>query len=86
MADFDVRCSATLGAPSLEQGRCQLFMGHEGPHAVVFARGNKRYVRSWRGRAAGNVLDHCEGLEQRPWMRGMPTPAWIEMQASSATV
>jgi hypothetical protein len=86
MADFDVRCSASLGSPTVEQGRCQLFMGHDGAHAALFARDNKRCVRSWIGRRPVEFVDRCGGIEQWPWMRGLPMPAWAERQASSATV
>ena len=79
---IDVRCSATL--PSHRSGehsqdgsaeaRCQLFAGHDGPHAVMYARGRERLVRTWRPSGAPTDSD---GL-QRPWMFGYPTPAWFE--------
>lgn len=71
---IDVRCSASLPSHKATEGRCQLFAGHDGPHALMFARGPERLVRTWR--AKGNPTD-SDAL-QRPWMFGYPTPAWYE--------
>jgi len=72
---IDVRCSAKLPARPNPAGRCQLFAGHDGPHAVMFGRAGARLVRTWRtGDATGIDTDAL----QRPWMFGFPVPAWFE--------
>jgi hypothetical protein len=78
MHAIDVRCSATLGDPSLEQGRCQECMGHDGAHAVMFTRAGHRVVRTRRSCDLGNLDEHESGFEMTPWLLGFPTPAWIE--------
>ncbi len=75
---FDVRCSATLARDTPGEGRCQLFAGHDGPHAVMFARCGKRTVRNWSSRDPGAATD--SGALQRPWMFGYPSPAWFETE------
>jgi hypothetical protein len=79
---IDVRCSAGLPGHGDPEGRCQLFAGHDGPHAVMFARGSERFVRTWRSNARALAPDDGQPAEaatlQRPWMFGFPTPAWFE--------
>jgi len=79
---IDVRCSAGLPDHRPSQGRCQLFAGHDGPHAVMFARGSERFVRTWRTNGRRVDADPGQPAEsavlQRPWMFGYPTPAWFE--------
>ena len=79
---IDVRCSAGLPDHCPAEGRCQLFAGHDGPHAVMFARGSERFVRTWRTNGAGADAEAARPAEstvlQRPWMFGFPTPAWFE--------
>jgi len=72
---IDVRCSARLSARPMEEGRCQLFAGHDGPHAVMFGRTGKRLVRTWRADDAAPI---DTAAMQRPWMFGSPLPAWFE--------
>jgi hypothetical protein len=74
--EIDVRCSAALPRETPTEGRCQLFAGHDGPHAVMYVRCGKRTVRTWTTRDPGAVAD-VEVL-QRPWMFGYPVPAWSE--------
>jgi hypothetical protein len=74
----DLRCGCTLGAPTFEQGRCQLCGGHEGPHAVMYAAGGRRRVRVWRGHDPSSAEDGWTDLAGRPWMRGYPVPAWTD--------
>lgn len=73
---IDVRCDASLGAPTLTAGRCQLFVGHDGPHAILYADRLGRHIRTWRG---GGALAEDDGADMTrlPWMYGCPTPAWI---------
>lgn len=78
---FDVRCSATLARKTPGDGRCQLFAGHDGPHAVMFARCGKRTVRTWTTRNPAAATD--TGALQRPWMFGYPSPAWFETERAS---
>jgi len=76
---IDVRCSATLPDLRPTEGRCQLFAGHDGPHAVMFARGSERFVGTWRTNARSADTAPAESsVLQRPWMFGYPTPAWFE--------
>ena len=77
---IDVRCSARLPHHvTSDEGRCQLFAGHDGPHAVMFAHCGKRSVQLWT-----NTLTTATTAEagpetlQRPWMFGFPVPAWFE--------
>lgn len=76
--DLDVRCPRSLGSPSRAQGRCQLRMGHDGPHAAMFVRAGVRTVRSWSGSPEAASYDDVAGFEQRPWLPGLPSPAWSE--------
>lgn len=78
---IDVRCDASLGAPSARQGRCQLFVGHEPPHAIVYADRVGRHVRTW-GRADTYPHDDCVDITRLPWMYGYPTPAWMVLDPS----
>ena len=78
---IDVRCSAALPTRDEEPVRCQLFAGHDGPHAVMFARAGQRVVRTWRAGDPDGALD-CEAM-QRPWMFGFPVPAWFEAGTAS---
>ena len=71
---LDVRCSAALPDRRGSEARCQLFAGHDGPHALMFARTGERLVRTWR---AGKTPTDSDAL-QRPWTFGFPTPAWFE--------
>jgi hypothetical protein len=86
---IDVRCSAGLPDHRPAQGRCQLFAGHDGPHAVMFARGPERYVRTWRTNGRGDSADAGQPADsatlQRPWMFGFPTPAWFEDDTAAAS-
>jgi hypothetical protein len=78
---IDVRCSAVLPARTPDAGRCQLFAGHDGPHAVMFAHCGKRVVRTWKTSNPAAAADlEASGL-QRPWMYGYPVPAWFETEA-----
>jgi hypothetical protein len=76
--EIDVRCSARLPRIPTEAGRCQLFAGHDGPHAVMFAHQGQRTVRLWTGRNPATTTDACVEALQRPWMFGFPVPAWFE--------
>jgi len=78
---IDVRCSAALPNRSVTQGRCQLFAGHDGPHAVMFGRDGGRLVRTWRTKDPAAATD-SDAL-QRPWMFGYPLPAWFETASTS---
>jgi hypothetical protein len=74
--EIDVRCSAALPSLSIDRGRCQLFAGHDGPHALMFADRGQRTVRSWSTRDPAGFVD-APGAFQRPWMFGFPMPAWF---------
>jgi hypothetical protein len=76
--ELDVRCSCALPRQRASEGRCQLFAGHDGPHAIMFARDGARRVRLWRTREPGAALDADVAAVQRPWMFGYPVPAWFE--------
>jgi hypothetical protein len=78
---IDVRCSATMPSRGPKEGRCQLFAGHSGPHAVMFGRDGERLVRTWQSKDPASAAD--TGTLQRPWMFGFPVPAWFETEAAS---
>jgi hypothetical protein len=80
---IDVRCSALLPRTDAHTARCQLFAGHDGPHAVMFAHCGKRALRMWR--SGGSMATAEAGPEalQRPWMFGYPVPAWYETEAAA---
>ncbi len=82
--EIDVRCSATLPRASADEGRCQLFAGHDGPHAVMFAHCGKRLVRTWRTNKPAAAADPGTNALQRPWMYGYPVPAWFETESAPA--
>lgn len=59
--------------------RCQLGAGHEGPHAAMFCQDGRRMVRCWSVRGPQELIeDHPAGVEQLPWVPGMPSVAWSE--------
>jgi hypothetical protein len=74
----DVRCVESLDAPSGRAGRCQLFIGHEPPHAVMYTRGDQRVVRTWVRHDVAAARDGGVEITRLPWMFGFPVPAWVE--------
>jgi hypothetical protein len=81
---IDVRCSAALPRADDHEGRCQLFAGHDGPHAVMYAHCGRRLVRSWRTRDRISTVADCRTMQSRPWMYGYPVPAWFETDPETA--
>src|SRR6059036_3422251 len=81
--EIDVRCSALLPRVEAAKGRCQLFAGHDGPHAVMFAHCGKRMVRTWKSSNPAAPADGGPNALQRPWMYGYPVPAWFETESGS---
>lgn len=73
---FDICCTHAL-AERGPSGRCQLWAGHAGDHAVMFVRGGDRVVRTWRGEQPCTARD-CADYRGLPWARGFPLPAWRE--------
>jgi hypothetical protein len=80
--EIDVRCSAALPHATADQGRCQLFAGHDGPHAVMFAHCGSRVVRLWKTGRPPELADAGPEALRRPWMFGYPMPAWFETEAA----
>lgn len=88
---IDVRCSADLPeargqtAPEAARhdGRCQLFAGHSGPHAVMYAQCGRRVVRTWFRRDRASAVVDVQAIQHLPWMYGYPVPAWFETEAES---
>lgn len=80
--EIDVRCAAVLPQTAAE-GRCQLFAGHDGPHAVMFAHCAQRIVRTWTSSDPSTAADLESSGLQRPWMYGYPTPAWFETESDA---
>ena len=76
--EIDVRCSAAIPREAAAEGRCQLFAGHDGPHAVMFVRCGKRTVQTWTVSDAVGHTDAGSDALRRPWMFGYPAPAWYE--------
>jgi hypothetical protein len=77
---IDVRCTSAQPG-SHRPGdivRCQLLAGHESAHAVMFCRGGRRMVRTWRRSDAATICEHWAGQDNLPWAIGMPRPAWGE--------
>lgn len=73
---FDVGCAHALPGHA-GAGRCQLWVGHQGEHAVMFVRDRIRMVRFWND---GDQLQVHDGTDCRcqPWVYGFPRPAWHE--------
>ena len=80
---IDVRCAAVLPRSGAHDGRCQLFAGHDGPHAMMYAQGGQRVVRTWRGAERTSRLIDCQAIQHLPWMYGFPVPAWFETEAEA---
>jgi hypothetical protein len=66
-----------------DEGRCQLFAGHDGPHAVMYAHCGKRMVRTWKTSNPAAAADGEFRTASRPWMYGYPVPAWFETEQGS---
>lgn len=73
-----MRCSAALPRGDVHESRCQLFAGHDGPHAVMYAHCGKRKVRTWRASDHASSTVDIQAVQHRPWMYGYPLPAWFE--------
>lgn len=84
---IDIRCTGRLPfLPSDDEiGRCQLVAGHEGPHALMFARDGQRMVRTWSRWGRPGMHEHVAAQETAPWVRGKPEPAWSEARELTAT-
>jgi hypothetical protein len=80
---IDVRCASALPDRSTEEGRCQLFAGHDGPHAIMFGRSGERTIRTWPKGSPEAAEDLVGGGLQRPWGVGFPAPAWFEVDPPS---
>jgi hypothetical protein len=76
--EFDIRCSAALIGRAADEGRCQLWAGHVGPHAVMSSDAGIRTVRTWATGSHLVAIEAGAAALQRPWMRGFPVPAWFE--------
>jgi hypothetical protein len=73
---IDMRCSATLTAGAHAGVRCQLLIGHDGGHALMYSDGGARRVLVWTaGADPRSVPGDWRSLA---WMRGFPAPAWFE--------
>jgi hypothetical protein len=81
--EIDVRCSAALPREAANEARCQLFAGHDGPHAVMFVRCGRRTVRTWTTTDAAGQVDAGAAAFRRPWMFGYPATAWYETDVPS---
>jgi hypothetical protein len=69
---FDVRCAARLTSAS-EDEQCQLYVGHDGEHAVLVTRDHQRTLVCW---TSGEVRSEPFGATvpaQLPWAPGLPT-------------
>lgn len=77
---IDVRCSAALPRDDGHDCRCQLFAGHDGPHAVMYAHCGHRKVRTWRSHDHKSTVVEGNLMYSRPWMYGYPVPAWFETE------
>lgn len=75
---IDVRCGALVPGEPTAAHRCQLLAGHEGEHALMYCRAGHRTVRTWASDQPASVREHAAGQEARPWVPGLPSPAWTE--------
>lgn len=80
---FDVGCAHTL-PDHAGAGRCQLWVGHHGEHAVMFVRDGARLVRFWDNGNPPLVRDGAD-CRCQPWVHGFPRPAWHEWAAGCAS-
>lgn len=71
---FDLGCAHTLPDSELV-GRCQLWAGHDGDHALLFVRQGQRMVRTWSD-VPPIVPRDSSDTHGYPWVRGFPYPAW----------
>ena len=67
----DVRCRATLD-PGCAAGQCQLYVGHEGEHAVVCSEHDEKVVRRWRRDWSSDTRIDSSGPGQLPWAPSFP--------------
>jgi len=81
---FDLGCAHTLPQHG-EAGRCQLWIGHHGEHAVMFVRAGLRMVRCWQDGSPPQVHDGAD-CRCQPWVYGFPLPAWHEGINACVTV
>lgn len=65
---IDLRCGRTV--PGQRPLPCQLYVGHEGPHAVLFARGGERILRTWTGEGAPRERPAAQENLPLPWVPG----------------
>lgn len=81
---IDIRCRALDPSTTAARGRCQLAVGHEGEHALMYCRDHVRMLRRWsdEGGSDGSSVatDRPAGQDGLPWMRGLPMPAWTESE------
>ena len=73
---LDPRCTNVSAGGRLS--RCQLWAGHQGPHAVMFLRGRRRVVRSWTAHPCTEWDDLSKDYHRMAWMRGYPVADWQE--------
>jgi len=73
---FDVGCAHRLPNHG-DAGRCQLWIGHHGEHAVMFVRKGVRTVRFWDDATPTRTHDGVD-CRCQPWVHGFPLPAWHE--------
>jgi hypothetical protein len=79
-----VRCDAQL-TRRVDPNGCQLYVGHDGDHAIVFASGEARILRRWT--ETGSVTDRpfdSEVAAKFSWSPGCPTVPADELQPGAA--
>ncbi len=54
--------------------RCQLWVGHHGPRAVMLVRDAARVLRVWAGGRSSHAHDLDRDYQALPWMLGYPLP------------
>ena len=72
-----LRCTGSAPDHDAGLGRCQLLVGHDGPHALMYVdtvRG--RTVRSWT--TSDDACVDSQTAFQRPWAMGFPAVAWTD--------
>jgi hypothetical protein len=69
---FDVRCSITL-RPFSDTSRCQLYVGHEGDHALLTIESGQRTLRQWHNTSITDASFGTQVHVQLLWAPSFPS-------------
>lgn len=68
----DVRCAARLTS-ELEDEQCELYVGHDGEHAVLVTRDQQRTLVRWTSGSTHSEPFGAAVPAQLPWAPGRPS-------------